>query len=151
MRTLQRRDKAVANHKVFGDHKGYSEVWWNGTEGFLPSRTTKLPTCGPHGMSAIEPGNLMTRGPAEYYYSEPYRADRDLTVKAADVVADRPNKTWVKVLMRSAATREGLDGTEWREPVGMKVEKGGFLQYRLEMGAVLSLATPRVTRVVVSF
>ena len=146
-----RVDLAVANHKVFGDHTGYSEVWWNGTEGFLPSRTTKLPTCGPHGMSAIEPGNQLTRGPEEYYYSEPYRADRDLTVRGADVVAECPPKTWVKLLMRSAATREALESAEWREPAGVKVAKGGYLQYRLELGATLSLSTPRVTKVSVGF
>ena len=146
-----RVDLAVANHKVFGDHTGYSEVWWNGTEGFLPTRTTKLPTCGPHGMSAIEPGNQLTRGPEEYYYSEPYRADCDLTVRSADVVADCPQKTWVKLLMRSAPTKDALANAEWREPVGLKATKGGYLQYRLELGATLSLSTPRVTKVVIGF
>ena len=146
-----RVDLAVANHKVFGDHKGYSEVWWNGKDGLLPVHTTKLPTCGPHGMSAIEPGNLLTRGPEEYYYSEPYHADRDLTVKGAEVVADCPPKTWVKLLVRSAATRDGLERAEWREPAGVKVAKGGYLQYRLELGATLSLATPRVTKVTIGF
>lgn len=146
-----RTDLAVANHKVFGDHKGYSEVWWNGEEGFLPSRTTKLPTCGPHGMSAIEPGNQLTRGPAEYYYSEPYRVGRDATVRSAEVAAECPPKTWVKLLTRFASTKEALERAEWREPVGQKVEKGGYLQYRLELGATLSLSTPRVTRVVVEF
>ena len=142
-----RVDLAVANHKVFGDHTGYSEVWWNGAEGFLPSRTTKLPTCGPHGMSAIEPGNQLTRGPEEYYYSEPYHADCELTVRGAEVAAECPPKTWVKLLVRSAATQEALDQAEWREPEGVKVVKGGFLQYRLELGATSSLSTPRVTKV----
>ena len=146
-----RVDLAVANHKVFGDHVGESEVWWNGAEGFLPSRTTKLPTCGPHGMTAIEPGNQLTRGPVEYYCSEPYHADRDLTVRGAEVVADCPPKTWVRLLMRSAATRDALERAEWREPAGLRVGKGGFLQYRLELGATLSLSTPRVTRVAVAF
>ena len=146
-----RVDLAVANHKVFGDHTGYSEVWWNGAEGFLPSRTTKLPTCGPHGMSAIEPGNLLTRGPEEYYYSELYRADGDMTVKGVEVTAECPPKTWVKLLVRSAPTEEELEKAEWREPAGVKVAKGGFLQYRLELGATLSLSTPRVTRVAIQF
>ena len=146
-----RVDLAVANHKVFGDHVGDSDVWWNGAEGFLPTRTTKLPTCGPHGMTAIEPGNLLTRGPEEHYYSEPYPADRDLTVTGAEVTADCPPKTWVKVLARAASTQEALAKAEWREPVGLKVPKGGFLQYRLELGATLSLSTPRVTKVSLTF
>lgn len=146
-----RVDLAVANHKVFGDHKGYSEVWWNTEEGFLPSRTVKLPTCGPHGMSAIEPGNLLTRGPEEYYYSEPYRAESAVTVRTAEVIADCPPKTWVKLLVRSASTKEGLESAQWREPVGVNVAKGGYLQYRLELGATLSLSTPRVKKVSIGF
>ena len=102
-------------------------------------------------MSAIEPGNQLTRGPEEYYYSEPYCADRDLTVKDAEVVAECPPKTWVKLLTRSALTRKDLECAEWREPVGQKVERGGFLQYRLELGATLSLSTPRVTKVTISY
>ena len=146
-----RVDLAVANHKLFGDHTGYSEVWWNGSEGFLPSRTTKLPTCGPHGMSAIEPGNQLTRGPEDYYYSEPYHAESDLEIRNASVVAECPPKTWVKLLARSAITAEALEKAEWREPVGLKVKQGGLLQYRLELGATLSLSTPRVTKVTIGF
>ena len=102
-------------------------------------------------MSAIEPGNLLTRGPEEYYYSELYRADGDIMVKGVEVAADCPPKTWVKLLVRSAPTVEELEKAEWREPAGAKVAKGGFLQYRLELGATLSLSTPRVTRVEMQF
>ena len=57
----------------------------------------------------------------------------------------------MKVLARAASTREALAKAEWREPVGLKVPKGGFLQYRLELGATLSLSTPRVTKVSLTF
>ena len=146
-----RIDLAVANHKVYGDHVGDSEVWWNGPEGFLPSRTTKLPTCGPHGMTAMEPGNALTRGPEEYYYSEPYHAKEDLTIKSATVSADCPQKTWVKLLVRTAPSKAALAKAEWREAQGVKVAKGAYLQYRLELGATLSLSTPRVTKVEIGF
>ena len=139
-----RIDLALANHKVFGDHVGNSEVWWNTDEGFLPTRTTKLPTCGPHGMYAMEPGNLMTRGPEEYYTSAPYVADRDLTVSGVKVEGEIPEKTWVKALVR-------VDGGAWREPAGCAVRKGQKLQYRLELGAYNSLRTPRVRKVTVGF
>ena len=72
-------------------------------------------------------------------------------MKGAEVVAECPPKTWVRLLMRSAPTEDALAGAEWREPAGIKVAKGGYLQYRLELGATLSLSTPRVTKVVVSF
>ena len=108
-----------------------------------------IPRCGGTERSAIEPGNLLTRGPEEYYYSEPYRADSGLTIKRAEVAADCPPKTWVKLLVRTAATKEALEKAEWREPVGLKAE--GYLQYRLELGATLSLSTPRVTKVTIGF
>ncbi len=146
-----RCDLAIANHKIFGDHKGDSEVWWNSDEGLLPSRTTKLPTCGPHGMSAIEPGNVLTRGPEEYYYSEVRQQPAAGVISAVKVDAEVPAKTWVKVLVRTAADAQALERAEWREPVGTEVAKGAALQYRLELGAKLSLSTPRVQRVEIEF
>ena len=137
-------DLALANHKVFCDHVGYSEVWWNGAEGFLPTRTTKLPTCGPHGMYAIEPGNQLTRGPEEYYVSEARTVGEDCTVAGVDLVAEIPPKTWVRPLVR-------VNGGDWTEPAGCSLKKGDSLQYRLELGALNSLRTPRVTRVTVKF
>lgn len=146
-----RVDLAVANHKIFGDHLGYSEVWWNGPEGFLPTRTTKLPTRGPHGMSGVEPGDILTRGPEEYWLSEPRRSDAALTVDGVAVAADCPPKTWVKATARAAATEEALADAEWSEPEGLAVPAGGYLQIRLELGAKLSLSSPRVTRIEVKF
>lgn len=142
-------DLAVANHKVYSDHVGDSVVWWNGPDGFSdsPRQTTLLPTCGPHGMSAAEPGNQLTRGPEEFYYSEPWRASAALVVTSADVTAECPPDTWAKILVRTAATAEALDAADWREPKGTAVAAGACLQYRLELGANLSLRTPRVTRV----
>lgn len=137
-------DLATANHKVYGDHAAYSEVWWGGAEGFLPTRTTRLPTCGPHGMCAINPGNIMTRGPEEFYESEAFVADRGLTVSSVRVEAEVPAKTWVKALVR-------VNGGAWTEPAGVRLAKGDRLQYRLELGALNSLRTPRVRRVEVSF
>ena len=65
-------DLAIAYHKVEGHHVGDSAVWWNGGEGFDAKRVTRLPTRGPHGMTAIEPGNQADRGPDEHYESEPF-------------------------------------------------------------------------------
>jgi hypothetical protein len=144
-------DLAVANHKIFGDHLGYSEVWWNGAEGFLPTHTTKLPTRGPHGMSAVEPGNILDRGPSEYWTSEPRRAEEALVVDHVAIAADCPRKTWVKATARAAASEAALASAEWRDPAGLAVPAGGLLQLRIELGAKLSLSSPRVKRVEVSF
>ena len=65
-------DLAVANHKVWGDQVAYSEVWWNGTDGFVDGRATRLPSSGPHGMTSVGPGSISDRGPEEYYTSEAF-------------------------------------------------------------------------------
>ena len=146
-----RIDLAVANHKIFGDHVGNSEVWWNGPEGFLPTRTTKLPTRGPHGMSAVEPGNILTRGPEEFWNSEPRRVDEALVVDHVAVTADCPPKTWVKATARAAATEAALADAEWGDPAGLPVPAGGFLQIRLALGATNAVSSPRVRRVETHF
>ncbi len=140
-------DLAVANHKVDGDHLGWSAVWWNGPEGFDPHHVTKLPTCGPHGMTAVEPGNQLDRSPSEFYFSEPLKCTAAKRVLSARVTADIPPKTWVKLTVRSAATKEALESAEWHEPTDYRMADAGFLQYRLELGATLSLRSPRVTAV----
>ena len=142
-----RVDLAVANHKVFGDHVGYSEVWWNGPEGFLPTRTTKLPTRGPHSVSAIEPGNVLDRGPEEFWTSEPHRVDAAAVVDRVETEGDLPPKTWVRAEVRAAATPEELAAAPWRDPAGLAVPAGGVLQLRLALGATNSLSSPRVTRI----
>ena len=140
-----RLDLAVANHKIFGDHLGYSEVWWNGPEGFLPTRTTKLPTRGPHGMSAVEPGNILDRGPSEWWMSEPRQTGETLVLERVDIEADCPSKTWIRATARAAASAEELATAEWRNPAGLKVPAGGFLQICLELGATNAISSPRVT------
>lgn len=143
-------DLAVANHKVDGDHHGYSTVWWNSEKGFSSERCSNLPTEGPHGMTMIEPGNVLTRGPEEYYYSEPFTVTEDAELISIDVVADIPPKTWVKAVVRKADNADALKEASWLEP-GFKVKEGEVLQYRLELGAYNSLRTPRVTEVNVKF
>lgn len=146
-----RVDLAVANHKIFGDHVGYSEVWWNGPEGFLPTRTTKLPTRGPHSVSAIEPGNVLDRGPEEFWTSEPHRVGAAAVVDRVETGGDIPPKTWVRAEARAAASPEALESAPWRDPAGLAVPAGGVLQLRLALGAVNSLSSPRVSRVAVRF
>ena len=155
-------DIAVANHKVWGDQVAYSEVWWNGPDGFVDGRTTRLPSSGPHGMSSVEPANVADRGPEEFYTSESFELPEGVRATAISWEADVPPKTWVKAQVRSAETKEGLDGSAWDggdrrdrwlesgEPVA-ELGRGRWVQYRLALGAVNGGRTPRVSRVDVSY
>lgn len=151
-------DLAVANHKVWGDHMGYSEVWWNGPDGFDPKRTTRLPTSGPHGMTSIEPGAIHDRGPEEYYVSAPYKLDDGARVAGISFDADVPPNTWVKAQLRFASAADELENAPWlgRDGEGSWYENGDsvndspagpWAQYRVALGARQSCGTPRVREV----
>ncbi|MBM4084713.1 MAG: VCBS repeat-containing protein, partial [Planctomycetes bacterium] len=156
-------DLAVANHKVWGDHRGYSEVWWNGPDGFDPRRTTRLPTWGPHGMTAVGPGNILTRGPEEYYESCPHQLPRGASPTRISWQAEAPPKTWVKAQLRSAHSKDALSSAPWLGPdgpgswfengqrVAPRSLSGEWIQYRLALGATNSVASPRVTEVAVEY
>ncbi|MFH1567597.1 MAG: VCBS repeat-containing protein, partial [Gemmatimonadota bacterium] len=101
-----RVDLAIAYHKVEGDHRGHSAVWWNGPEGFDPRRVTRLPTDGPHGITAIPVGNIADRGPEECYTSEPRRLGGEARRARLEWSGQTPAGTWV----RGAGARRGHRG-----------------------------------------
>lgn len=152
-------DLAVANHKTYGNHTGHSQVWWNGPDGFSPGRITWLPTFGPHGMLAVDPGNLMDRGPEEFYTSNPYELPAGASIRALRWEAELQPKTWVRGQVRLAASPEelasapwlGSNGPEtWFERPGELLEPvagGAWVQYRLALGAVNGGNSPRIRSV----
>ncbi len=146
-------DLAIANHKVWGDQVAYSEVWWNGPDGFSKDRTTRLPSRGPHGMSSAGTSNAADGGPEEYYVSAPFELPQDVRATAVSWTADVPAKTWVRAQVRAADSAERLRrepwpaGGVWIENGGRVSARGRWAQYRLALGAVNSGRTPRVTRV----
>jgi hypothetical protein len=111
-------DLAICNHKTFGDHRGDSFVLWNGPGGLDPSRCTRLPTTGSHGMIFFQPGNQADRGPEEHYVSEPFEMPPGARPRSIEWTAGLPPKTWVRAHLRSAATREGLAAAPWFGPQG---------------------------------
>jgi len=154
-------DLAIANHKIEGDHIGWSGVWWNGPEGFSETRQTRLPTKGPHGMICVDPGNIADRGNEEYYESEPCELPAAVALGEIRWEAEVPAKTWVRAQLRSAASEAGLQAAAWTGPEGGESwydngdqvggDAGPWVQYRLAFGAVNSLRTPRVSEVVVGY
>ncbi len=148
-------DLAVANHKVDGDHHGWSAVWWNGPKGFNSERCTRLPSNGPHGMCSNNPGNVLDRGPEEYYTSEPYVAEGTARPSSAAIAAEVPEKCWVSIRFRSAKKAEALERAEWGEWTKFADGKAAIdgaapakvWQYQLALGAFNCLRSPRITAV----
>jgi hypothetical protein len=135
-------DLAVANHKVDGDHHGFSTVWWNSPTGFNRERTVDLPTNGPHGMISTEIGNILDRSYSEFYYSEAFTVEADCSVTKAYTVGDVPPKTAANLLLR-------VNGGDWVTAEGLRLRRGDALEYRLELYAYNGLRTPRIEKVVI--
>ena len=152
-------DLAVANHKTFGDHVGDSFIWWNSAEGFDSHNITRLPTMGPHGMRSVGPGNLLDRGPQEYYTSPGHELPAGHRVSHISWQAQVPAKTWINAQMRFADRASALadapwlgagGGDTWIEndcKVDAAMTTGRWVQYRLALGAINGLSTPRVSAV----
>ena len=144
-------DLAVAYHKVHGDHVGYSEVWWNGPQGFSEERVTKLPSEGPHGMVRAGFGNQSNRGPEEVYTSEAFELPAEAQSVGLEWDADVPETTWLRGELRFDDSADELANADWVEAVSAEGEKrpvapaGRWAQYRLALGAINGGRTPRVT------
>ena len=152
-------DLAIAYHKVYGDHVGHSAVWRNGPDGFVEGRATLLPTSGPYGMVSVGPGNIVDRGPEEYYVSGGFKLPEGAAATAVSWEAEMPPKTWIRAQLRFADAEDALEKAIWMGPdgpeswfdnhqaVAAKTFAGKWAQYRLALGAMNSGGTPRVTAV----
>lgn len=148
-------DLAVACHKKYGNHVSESFIFWGGPDGLSEERKTRLPTVGPHGMSTVDPGNILDRGDRERYVSEAYRlpAGASVTALAWDGVCT--STSWVETEIRAAETESALSEAPWL-PVNAgedlsALHLSGVIQYRLSLCAKCSCGTPRVQRVTVSY
>ena len=114
-------------------------------------------------MTAVGPGNIVDRGPEEYYVSSPFKLPERTHVTGISWEAEVPPKTWVKAQLRFADRKEDLEHAPWIGPEGeeswfdnhreAQAEEwtGRWVQYRLALGAVNSGSTPRVTEVEVEY
>jgi hypothetical protein len=143
-------DLAVANHKYWGNHSFESEIWWNSAGGFDHKNTTKLPTQGPHGLSAVEPGNQLDRSSEEFYTSTVSEIE-ECIITGWEAEGELPPKTWVKIRFQRAEAMEALENSSWSEwyeqgDVWFGV-KGNFVRYQLALGAINGLRSPRITAI----
>ena len=166
-------DIFLVNHKREGsrdragdpvNHQTDSFIYWNGPDGFQPSRRTAIPTSGPHVQMIRDPGNIYTRELAEVYVSPAYRPQRD-EERAATIQwkAETPLNTAVMFQIRTARTREALEQSEWKGPAGagswfrepgripVREMSGPWFQYRARLTTPNGGATPVLTEVAIEF
>lgn len=156
-------DIAVAVHRAYGDHNAQSNVWWNGPKGFNEANVTKLPSTGPHGMLILDTGNLMDRSQEEYYTSSPLSLPANAVVNKVGWKAELQKGTWVKMQLRFASTKEGLETAPWigaegpgswfkdGQSVRSADRQGQWIQYRLSLGAENGGNSPLVKSVEIDY
>lgn len=148
-------DLAIACHKEYGNHVSHSFIFWGGPDGLSFDRKTVLPTIGPHGMSTVDPGNIMDRGPKEHYTSEVKVLPEGAKVQSIAWEGICTSTSWVEVEIRAAADEAALADAPWQT-----VESGadisalnltGAVQYRLALCAKCACGTPRIESVTVKY
>ena len=143
-------DRAIASHKDEGDHRTTSYIYWGSPKGITEEGKVEVPTFGPHGMSTVDPGNMMDRGSKEFYTSEAY----DVPSNTASITyeAEFLSTSWVELEYRTGACDKCLEKAEWKKvEAGEKFAVEGKMQYRLALCAKCACGTPRITKVEVTF
>lgn len=152
-------DIFLSNHRAYGNHNTQSAIWWNGPEGFKEENRSWLPTIGPHDLVPNDAGNIMTRGPEEFYISPVGMVESSHAVSWEGEI---PVKTWVNCQIRTAKTEAALhdalfvgpDGTQDSrfsagQTIPEEIVHGPYMQIKLYLGAVNSGNTPRITEIIV--
>ena len=106
-------DLAVACHKEYGNHCSHSFIFWGGPDGLSEDRKTVLPTVGPHGMSTVDPGNILDRGDAEYYDSPIKHLPEGVTVQTIEWDGVCTSTSWVELAIRCAGNEAALQDAKW--------------------------------------
>lgn len=151
-------DLIVSGHRAYGDHHTEVAIWWNGPDGFREDHRSFLPCLGPHDMVGVDLGNVYDRSPEEYYISAPVELCDGENVAKIWWEATVPVKTWVHAMLRAADTVEelkklpfvGSDGTAktyYENGTTVSGLDGKFVQYKLAIGAINNIGTPRITEV----
>lgn len=151
-------DLIVASHRAYGDHNTQVAIWWNGPDGFKEENRSFLPCMGPHDMVGVDLGNILDRGPEEYYTSAPIILNDGEHAKEIYWEATVPIKTWIHATLRAADSLDelekrpfvGPDGTEntyYKNHSTLVGITGKYVQYKLVIGATNNIGTPRITEV----
>ena len=148
-------DLAVACHKEYGNHCSHSFIYWGGPNGLSEDRKTVLPTVGPHGMSSVDPGNILDRGDRERYTSEVKRLPDDAVLSAIAWEGVCTSTSWVELSVRAADSEEAILASNWqRVESGEDLTQrslGGVVQYQIALCAKCACGTPRIERVRVTY
>lgn len=148
-------DLAVACHKEYGNHCSHSYIFWGGPDGLSEDRKTVLPTVGPHGMTTVDPGNILDRGDRERYTSEMKQLQEGMVLTGIFWEGTSSSTSWVELKVRAASSEAELAQAAWQSvSAGEDLAPhnlGGVVQYQVALCAKCACGTPRIKRVRVTY
>jgi hypothetical protein len=125
-------DLFICNHVIEGDHTVGSNIYWGGPEGYSATRRHWVPTFGPHFGLGRDLGNIYDRRLEEEYVSAALQCPSGKRVGRLSWKAQTPHGTAVKLQIRSAVSKKGLETEAWVGPRGSG-------DYFTESGATLEV------------
>lgn len=149
-------DLVIASHKENGNHISNSVLFYGGPDGLKQENYTLLPSIGPHGLSTVHPGNLLDKGPREYYESEALDVPAGTRNAKISVMAEFLGKGWLEIQWRFAADKDSLNDAKWlpvceNESCIHVPEGNSAASYRLALCAPCSAGNVRVSQVMAEF
>jgi len=149
-------DLVIASHKEFGSHQTKSVLFYGGPDGLKQDRCTLLPSVGPHGLSTVHPGNVLDKGPKEYYESEALEVPADAATALLSVKAELLGKGYLEMQWKFAPSEGELEAAEWtgasKEMKEVQIPAGTkAAAYRLALCAYCSAGNVRVSEVTAEF
>ena len=149
-------DLLVVNHKLTvgeDNHSVESYLYWGGEEGFSTKNRTYLPAPGPHFLQNVDVGNLGTRKPEASFTSPALDFSSSPEKLTLSYEGETPRESRIRFLVRSASSREGLDGVVWK-PLSdsgrfTRAEGDSWLQYRTTLIAGRGYSSPYLTGVTI--
>ena len=156
-------DLLFACHRVAGNHRNDSYLYWGGPEGFSTERRSLLPGLGPHFFTVSDIGNIFNRSDRYGYTSKVFDAGGPVEFTQLRWEGDTPFATRLQFQVRAAGCPEELSQTAWRGPDGSEsyyqsrhsdlsdLGKGRYFQFRATLISPNDANTPVLRSVAVDY
>jgi len=105
-------------HRLAGNHRTESFLYWGGPLGFSPDRRLLLPGLGPHFLTITDIGHVADRSDRFEYISRDFDAGKPVQVETLSWKGQAPFATRIEISVRAAASPEALRKSPWLGPKG---------------------------------
>ena len=111
-------DLLFACHRVDGNHRNDSFLYWGGPKGFSTERRSLLPGLGPHFFTVSDIGNVADRSDRYHYTSAIFDAGETVQFTDLGWDGDTPFATGLEFQVRAARSEQQLSQASWQGPSG---------------------------------